>query len=353
MFGVRDVTAGRRGRRWRIAAVAALTLAVVAPVALGANGKKTATVPLGPYCGATCQAALDLKGVDPATVKGKVAFIDDATSFPYGATQYTKTQSLAKKYFPHMQLKVLNGNNDATTQSNMLKTIVSEGYKVVIFDAVVKDALAPAVKLAISKGVKIIEIDRTVQAPVLTTIKAPDVPLGSREMQYVARQLHGKGNIVILSGTPGASPTIDRTNGIQQVLKKYPGIHMLANINGNYDTSTGFSVTRSLLARYPAGKVDWIVSEADVMTLGAVKAVAAAHRQNSIKLASIDGQNQAVAMLGKNGFMADVVYPVVVPADLVAAAKALLGQSMPKSIALDYPLVTQANAKQYLGTNFG
>lgn len=308
-------------------------------------------IPLGPYCGSICKSDLALH-VNASAVNCKVAFIDDATSFPYGATQFTETQRDAKKYFPNMKLTVLNGNGDPTTESNELKTVVSEGYKDVILDPVVEDALAPATKAAIAKGVKIVDIDRIVSANVLTTIKAPDIPLGAREAQYVVNQMHGHGNVVILSGTPGASPTISRTTGIQEILKKHPAIHILANVNGNYDTSTAFSVTRDILSRYPSGKL-WIISEADVMTLGAVKAIAAAHRAGSVKLASIDGQNEALAILGTDGFEADVVYPVVVPADLVAAAKVCAGESLPKSIPLEYPLVTKATVKRYLGTNFG
>lgn len=338
------------------AAIVALPLVVVtstsAASASSHNARRAvAAIPLGPYCGPVCKSDLALH-VNPSAIKCKVAFIDDATSFPYGATQFTETQRDAKKYFPNMKLTVLNGNGDPTTESNELKTVVSEGYKDVILDPVVQDALAPATKAAIAKGVKIVDIDRVVNANVLTTIKAPDIPLGAREAQYVVNQMHGHGNVVILSGTPGASPTISRTAGIEEILKKHPGIHVLANVNGNYDTSTAFSVTRDILSRYPSGSL-WIISEADVMTLGAVKAIAAAHRAGSVKLASIDGQNEALAILGTNGFEADVVYPVVVPADLVAAAKVCAGEPLPKSIPLEYPLVTKATVKRYLGTNFG
>ena len=356
----------RRARALLVAGVAAAGIALAGCGASSGSGSGSSatsgsdaaataaapkTVPLGIYCASSCQSALKL-GVSPASVKGKVAFIDDATSFPYGATQFTKTQTEAKKYFPNMQVKVLNGNNDPTTESNELNTVVDEGYKVVILDAVVRDALGPATQLAIKKGVKVIEIDRTVDAPVLTTIKAPDVALGTKEMDFVAKQMHGHGNIVILSGTPGASPTIDRTAGIQAALKKYPGIHVLTNVNGNYTTGDAFTAVQSLLSRYPAGHFTWLVSEADAMTLGAVKAIQAAHRTD-IKIASIDGQNEALAILGKNGFEGDVVYPIVVPADLVAAAKALVGEAMPKHIGLAYPLVTTKNVKTYAGTNFG
>ena len=191
-------------------------------MASGSSGASSAnSIDLGPYCDTTCGAALKLTA-SPSSVSCKVAFLDDATSFPYGAAQLALSQTYAKKYFPNMQLTVLNGNNDPATQSSQLDTVVSQGFKTVVLDPVVADALVPATKRAVTAGVKVVAIDRTVNTPVLSTIKAPDVPLAVRAAQYIAETLHGKGNVAILSGTPGASPTIDRTAGFNQVISKYP-----------------------------------------------------------------------------------------------------------------------------------
>lgn len=322
-----------------------------APLAGYARGANAAKINWGPYCGTSCQSALRLKA-SAASVNCKVAFLDDATSFSYGAAQYKTTQQDAAKYFPKMNLTVSNGNNDPTTQTTQLDTAVSQGIKVVILDPVVKDALVPATKRAVAKGVKVVVIDRTVSTPVLTTIKAPDVPLGARAARRIAAQLHGHGNVAILSGTPGASPTIDRTAGFSSVMKKYPKIHVIANVNGNYDTSQGFTATKDLLARFPSGKIDWIFSEADVMTFGAIKALQQSKRSKDVKVTSIDGQNQAIAAIAKGTLDSTVVYPIVEPMGVAAAAKACKGESMPKSIQLLYPVVTKQNAAKYKGTNF-
>jgi ribose transport system substrate-binding protein len=191
-----------------------------------------------------------------------------------------------------------------------------------------------------------------VSTPVLSTIKAPDVPLGERAAQRIADQLHGSGNVAILSGTPGASPTIDRTTGFMNVMRRYPGIHVVANVNGNYDTNQGYTATKDLLARFASGQLNWIFSEADVMTFGAIKAIQQSKRGSDVKITSIDGQNEAIDAVAAGTLDSTVVYPIVEPMDVAAAAKACTGESMPQSITLLYPLVTKENVATYKGTNF-
>ncbi|MDT7708663.1 MAG: ribose transport system substrate-binding protein [Pseudonocardiales bacterium] len=317
----------------------------------GSGGAQAAPIDFGPYCGQDCKAALTLKASQDS-INCKVAFLDDATSFPYGAAQFSLASQDAKKYFPNMDLTVQNGNNDPATQSSQLDTVVAQGTKVVVLDPVVAGALAPAVQRATAQGVKVIAMDRTTTAPVLTTIKAPDIPLATRTAQYIADQLHGQGTVAILSGTPGASPTIDRTNGFMQVMQKYPGIKIVADVNGNYDTADGNTAVTNLLTKYPKGSLNFIFSEADAMSLGAIKAIAAADRQGDVKLAGIDGQNEGFQAIKDGTYAATTVYPLVMPMGVVAAAKACANESMPASIPLEYPLVTQANVDQYLGTTY-
>jgi ribose transport system substrate-binding protein len=347
-------------RVWRIRAdiVGLLLVAAVIVAACGgssggssASGKTAAPIVWGPYCDASCQQALTVKA-SQVSVNCRVAFLDDATSFSYGAAQFQLTQQDAAKYFPNMQLTVLNGNNDPSTQSSQLDTVVSQGIKVVILDPVVKDALVPATQRAVAQGVKVIAIDRTVATPVLTTIKAPDVPLAEKAAQRIADQLHGHGNVAILSGTPGASPTIDRTAGFMNVMKNYPGIHVVANVNGNYDTNQGYTATKDLLSRFARGQLDWIFSEADVMSFGTIKAVQESNRGSDVQIGSIDGQNEGMDAVAAGTLAFTVVYPLVEPMDVAAAAKACAGESMPQSISLLYPLVTKDNVATYKGTQY-
>lgn len=318
--------------------------------ATAAAGAKPAAMDLGVYCDEACKQALTLKA-DPAAVKCDTALINTTTSNPYGADVLRIGQD-AKKYFPQMNMKVFDGNNDPATQSSQLDTVVSQGIKIVVLNPVVSDALAPAVKRAQAQGVKIILIDRTVPVDVVSTVKAPDRPLAGRAMAHIAEQLNGKGTVAVLAGLSGASVTNERAKGFAEELKKHPGIKVVATEAGDYDTDKAFTATQNILTRFPKGKLDYIFSMADVMSFGAIKALEAAGRTD-VKITSIDGQNQGIDAVAEGKLDGTVAYPLAMPAGLAAAAKVCAGESLPKNVALSYPLITKDNVSTYRGTNFG
>ena len=283
----------------------------------------SATDPLGAFCGEQCRTAL-ASATPPGQVSCRVAFLNAATSFPYGAAQALAAQRVATAY-PGMRFSELNGGGSVTTQTSQLDTVVNAGVDVVLLDAVVADALAPAVRRATDRGVAVIAVDRSVNAPVLSTIKAPDVELGDRVAEQAAEQLGGRGRVAILSGTPGASPTIDRTTGITRTLARYPGIEIVDDVNGNYDITQGYQATRNLLAKYASGELDWIISQGDVMSLGAIQAIKAAHRGGTVRISGIDGQQQGLDRVADGSYEATVIYPVAVSAGVVSAGAVCAG----------------------------
>jgi ABC-type sugar transport system substrate-binding protein len=129
---------------------------------------RAADIDFGPYCSPEAKEALTPKAA-PDSITGKVGFAVASLTFPYGVALKNRTEEAAKKYFPHMELQVGDGRNDPSVQSAVVDNFIVQGVKVLIINAVEKDALAPAVKRAVKAGIKVIEIDRTVSTPVLTT----------------------------------------------------------------------------------------------------------------------------------------------------------------------------------------
>jgi ribose transport system substrate-binding protein len=317
----------------------------------GDAGPKPAALDLGVYCDDACQEALALEA-DPASIDCEAALINTTTSNPYGA-DILRIGEESEKYFPNMDLKVFDGNNDPATQTSQMDTVVSQGIKTVILNPVVSDALAPAVERAQAQGVKVVLIDRTVPVDVVSTIKAPDRPLAGAAMKRIAEQLDGKGTVAILAGLSGASVTNERSKGFAEELKKHPGIKVVATEAGDYDTDKGFTATQNILTRFPEGELDYIFSMADVMSFGAIKALEAAGRDDDVKIVSIDGQNQGIDAVAEGKMDATVAYPLAMPAGLAGAAKVCAGESLPKNVALSYPVITKENVSTYRGTNFG
>ena len=324
--------------------------AAVSALLFAGAGANAAEIDYGPYCGAACRAALTpQKPLD--SYHGKVAFAVASLTFAYGAALKSRTEQAAK-LFPNIQFTVGDGQNDPSVQSGLIDNYISQGIQVLIINAVEKDALAPAIRRAEKAGIKVIEIDRTVSAPVLVTIKANDYDLGFNAGMNLIHVLDGKGNVVEIQGSPAASPTLDRHRGFMDALKTAPGIKIIASEHGNYDQAAALQVMEDMLQRFPGNKITAVFTHADMMTFGAMQAIRASGRQGTIKVFSIDGQQMAFDRIAKGTLDATAVYPVVAPMDMIAAAKALDNEPMPSFIKLEAPVVTKANVATFNGTTY-
>lgn len=326
---------------------AALTILNVVSVDVA----RAEAIDMGPFCGAECREALTLTA-DPASITGKVGVAIASLTFPYGAALKARTEEAAATYFPGIEMIVGDGQNDPSVQTTLVDNFISQGVDAIIINAVEKDALAPAVKRAMDAGIKVIEVDRTVSTPVTTTIKANDYDIGFNAGNRMIEVLGGNGTVVILQGAAAASPTIDRQQGFMDAIKGTPGITVIAENYADYDQAKGLQVMEDFLQRFPAGEIDAVFTHADIMTFGAIQAIEAAGRQDEITIVSIDGENAAIEQIAAGKMDSSVIYPVVAPMGIVAAAKAIAGEPMPEFIKLDAPTVTKENAADFMGKSF-
>jgi len=110
--------------------------------------------------------------------------------------------------------------------------------------------------------------------------------------EYVAKRLKGKGQIVILEGTTGASTAIERLEGVMGALKKYPDIKILTSTTAKYQRQMGMKVMEDLLIRFP--KIDAVIGINDSMALGAKEAIKDAKRLNEMFIVGIDATPEAI-----------------------------------------------------------
>jgi ribose transport system substrate-binding protein len=338
-----------------LAATAAAALLTACGGSSGANNAARSFEALKPgqssvYCDGACKQALQINA-KARNVSCKVGVSWSSTSFPYGAAAIARSKQAAKN-FPHMTLFTADGRGDATTQSSQVDDLVARGVKVLIISPFDAKALAPAVKRAEAKGVKVIASDRSVDAPVTTYVGADNVEDGQAAGRYVVKLLHGNGNVIELQGSLGASPTIARHKGFAEALAGAPGVKVTASETANYDRATGLKVMEDMLQRFPSGKIDAVFAHNDEMAIGAIQAIREAGRQDQIKVVGIDGQESALRLVKAGQYAGTAVYPLPVPEHILAAAKACAGESLPKRIKQATPLVTQSEVAKYEGTTF-
>ena len=89
--------------------------------------------------------------------------------------------------------------------------------------------------------------------------------------QWVADQLKGKGNIVVLGGTPGNPTSLAEMTGWKEVWDKYPDIKVLEGpVDTNWDPAELQKVMAGLLAKYD--QIDAVYSDYGLGAMGALRA---------------------------------------------------------------------------------
>ena len=70
-------------------------------------------------------------------------------------------------------------------------------------------------------------------------------------MEWLAKELNGKGNIIILNGMAGLTVAVNRRAGVQEVLDQYPNIKVLGEEYADWDYAKGKVATENLLSAFP------------------------------------------------------------------------------------------------------
>jgi rhamnose transport system substrate-binding protein len=146
-----------------------------------------------------------------------------------------------------------SGSNDTPAdQLPVIKADIAKGANALIISATDPTALCPTLNAAMKKGVVVVTYDS--DAPMCRTMfinQATPEGIGAIEVDLLANELHGTGQIAIVSAS------VDDTNQnawigfMKQELKKYPKMKLVSTVYGNDDTATSTTVTQGLLSAYP------------------------------------------------------------------------------------------------------
>ena len=124
-----------------------------------------------------------------------------------------------------------------------------------------------------------------------------------------------------------------------------PDIEVTTSLTANYSRDEGATVTEDILQSNP--ELDAIYAHYDEMALGAVRAVAAAGRQDEIKIYGVDATADAIAAL-KTGEMAATVQQqpdLQIRTALENAVKTLNGEKVDPLVNIPLKLLTKDNVE--------
>ncbi|OZM82763.1 substrate-binding domain-containing protein [Pseudonocardia sp. MH-G8] len=237
-----------------------------------------------------------------------------------------------------------SAGDDVSTQASQVEQLVNQGVDAIIIVPVQADSLGPQLAQAEAASIPVLAVNTTLSADagLAATVLPDDVAAGEQEMRMMAERLGGQGEIVILQGPLGSSPELGRTRGIENVLREYPGIRVLAQDTANWERAEAVNKVKNWLAGF-GDQVDGIVAENDDMGLGAVQALNEAGKD--IPVVGIDGIEDGLRAVQNGDFIGTSLQHgrVELAAGLAVAKRIVEGQPVEEEYVYRMPPVTTAN----------
>ncbi|VXB66341.1 Ribose ABC transporter substrate-binding protein [Arthrobacter sp. 9V] len=281
-----------------------------------------------------------------------IGFSQGTMNHPWRVAMVDQNVAYAKENLSNVDVKVTDGQNSASTQASNIEALIAQHPKAIILSPLTADALTPVAKKAMDAGIPVITLDREVNTPVTTHIGADNKQIAEEAGKFMGEKLGGKGNIIEIQGTAGASATIDRNSGFADAISKFPGLKIVASTDGDYQRNNATKFIENNIQRFKSGEVTAVYAHNDEMALGARLALEQAGVADKVTIVSIDGQNEAIQAVADGKLAATFTYPYCAPEGIKAAYDAATGKTPDKKIVLKSVKIDAENAKEYIGKGF-
>ncbi|MGO4317871.1 substrate-binding domain-containing protein [Agrobacterium sp. MCAB5] len=225
--------------------------------------------------------AVSDKGADITPLCGtkpmKVALVDGVGSNTWRKIAVAEFKDELSKCPNVTDVLYADSLGDQQKYNSDLNSMASMGVNVLVTFTDYGDAALPAYRSAFDGGSTVVvpyysRVSGTPGQDFSVNVYQDQSYIGKLWADWVNKTLNGKGNIVMLGGTPGAKSSEDFFNGLKEGLKKYPGIKMLdeSYIVTNWNPADAQRAVTGLIAKYP--QIDAIVSDSGMATIAATKA---------------------------------------------------------------------------------
>lgn len=243
-----------------------------------------------------------------------------------------------------------DGQGKAENQISQVEDFITRGVDAVILNPYDKEGSAHAVDLAVQAHKPIVVVNAIVSNldKANAYVGSEDAEAGKIAAQRIMDVLHGKGNIAVIHGPNGHSAEVQRSDGIRQVLAKYPDAKIVVEQTANWDRAQALNLMENWLAS--GQKIDAVIAQNDEMALGALKAIEAAGKQNDIAVIGIDAIPDALKAVA-DGKMVGTVFQDAKGQGTEAvdlAVQLAQGKQVKHDNYIPFQLVTRENVASFM-----
>lgn len=280
-----------------------------------------------------------------------IGFSQGTMNHPWRVAMVEKNRQYLQQAHPGVKFVVTDGQNSSAKQVSDVESLIAQRVDVLLVSPLTSDALTPTVADAMDAGIAVVTVDRQVNGDVTSHVGAHNTPIGEKAAQFFKERLHGKGAVLEIQGTAGASATNERHQGFVDGLKG-TDIKIAASQNADYLRENALKFVEDQLQRFGPGQLQAIYAHNDEMALGAIQALESAGRLKEVIVVGADGQESAFQAIKDGRMGASFIYPYAAPEAAEAAYKIAQGEAVPKEIVLPIVQVDSSNVDSFLGKGF-
>lgn len=204
--------------------------------------------------------------------------------FKYQAEKLVQEGTLSEYY-------VTNADGDVSKQIADFKDLMTKGVDAIVITAASSSALSPVCEEAMDAGIVVISFDSLVDTDKVTgKVSCDDQEFGRIGARFIAEQIDGKGDVVILNGIAGSTCSENRYLGAKEIFEQYPDIKIVNETDADWDYAKAKVAVEALIGSNQ--HIDAIWSQGGAMTQAAVDA----YNEAGWELVPMSGE-------GSNGFL--------------------------------------------------
>jgi ribose transport system substrate-binding protein len=186
---------------------------------------------------------------------------------------------------------------DPVEQRQVADAVLARQPDALILMPVDPQSLVPVMKPAVEAGMELITVDQNLaDASLSKSFIASNNVLGGREAgRELARQLGGKGKVMVSGQLPGNQIDLDRRKGFEQAVAEEPGLEYLGTEYHNQSIEKAAQQVAAKLRAHP--DLAGIFGTDDTGAGGAVTALKEAGKVGDVKVIDFDAQDVGVGLL--------------------------------------------------------
>lgn len=217
---------------------------------------------------------------------------------------------------------IYTGPTDTTAegQIEVINALIAQGVDAIAISADDPDAVAPALKKAMERGITVISWDSAVakEGRQMHLNPSSSALIGNTIIKLAADHMPDGGDVAVLSASATATNQNAWIAEMTKVMGNYPGVNLVATVYGDDLADKSYREAQGLMAKYPNLKA--IIAPTTVGILAASQAVTDAGKIGQI---NVTGLGLPSEMAGAVESGATVSFAIWNPIDLGYAATML------------------------------